>query len=46
MAVNIQAPRGVRDILPADSYKWQYLEKNMREICRHYRRRSKRNVYF
>ncbi len=34
MAVNIQAPRGVRDILPADSYKWQYLEKNMREICR------------
>ena len=34
MAVNIQAPRGVRDILPADSYKWQYIEGKIRELCR------------
>ncbi len=34
MAVNIQAPRGVRDILPSDSYKWQYIEGKIRELCR------------
>ena len=34
MAANIQAPRGVKDILPADSYKWQYIEGKIREICR------------
>ena len=25
-----QAPRGTRDVLPADSYRWQYLESRMR----------------
>ena len=25
-----QAPRGTRDVLPADSYRWQYLEAKMR----------------
>ncbi len=25
-----QAPRGTRDVLPADSYRWQYLESKMR----------------
>ena len=28
-----QAPRGTRDVLPADSYRWQYLEKKMREAA-------------
>lgn len=25
-----QAPRGTRDVLPADSYRWQYIEERMR----------------
>ena len=28
-----QAPRGTRDVLPADSYRWQYLESRMREAA-------------
>lgn len=29
----IQAPKGTRDILPQEVYKWQYTEKIIREIC-------------
>ena len=25
-----QAPRGTRDVLPADSYRWQFIESRMR----------------
>ena len=25
-----QAPRGTKDVLPAESYRWQYLEAKMR----------------
>ena len=32
----VTAPKGTADILPAQSYKWQYLEKNIRELCRLY----------
>ena len=28
-----QAPRGTRDVLPADSYRWQYIENRMREAA-------------
>ncbi len=28
-----QAPRGTRDVLPADSYRWQYLEARMRQAA-------------
>ena len=28
-----KAPRGTRDILPKEVYKWQYVEKKLREIC-------------
>ena len=28
-----QAPKGTEDLLPQDSYKWQYLEKNFKEVC-------------
>ena len=28
-----RAPKGTEDLLPQDSYKWQYLEKNFKEIC-------------
>ncbi len=28
-----QAPRGTRDVLPTDSYRWQYLEAKMRKAA-------------
>ena len=28
-----KAPRGTKDILPNESYKWQYLENLFREVC-------------
>ncbi|MEG2193927.1 MAG: histidine--tRNA ligase [Terrisporobacter sp.] len=28
-----KAPRGTKDILPKDIYKWHYVEKKFREIC-------------
>ena len=28
-----KAPRGTKDILPKEVYKWQYVEKKFREIC-------------
>ncbi|CAH2212633.1 histidine--tRNA ligase [Tepidibacter aestuarii] len=29
----IKAPRGTKDILPKDSYKWTYVENLFREVC-------------
>lgn len=31
-----QAPKGTEDLLPSESYKWQYLEKNFKEVCDHF----------
>ena len=28
-----KAPKGTADVLPGDSYKWQYLENEIRKIC-------------
>ena len=28
-----QAPRGTKDVLPADSYRWQYVESKMRQTA-------------
>ncbi len=28
-----QAPRGTKDLLPEESYKWQYLEENFKNVC-------------
>lgn len=28
-----QAPRGTKDVLPADSYRWQYVERMMRDAA-------------
>lgn len=30
----INAPKGTKDILPAESYKWQYIEKTAREVAK------------
>ncbi len=27
------APKGTKDILPSESYKWQYIEQKIREVC-------------
>ena len=32
----IKAPKGTKDIMPEDSYKWQYIERKWDEICREY----------
>ncbi|OPZ88801.1 MAG: Histidine--tRNA ligase [Firmicutes bacterium ADurb.Bin419] len=29
----IKAPKGTRDILPSEVYKWQYVEKKISELC-------------
>ena len=31
-----KAPRGTSDILPLDSYKWQYIERKARDVCRRF----------
>lgn len=28
-----QAPKGTEDLLPSDSYQWQYLERNFKTVC-------------
>lgn len=28
-----QAPKGTEDLLPQESYRWQYLEKNFKQVC-------------
>lgn len=30
---SVTAPKGTADVLPRDSYKWQYLEGKIRDIC-------------
>lgn len=32
----INIPKGTKDVLPQDSYKWQYVEQKIREICHLY----------
>ncbi|MEX1376420.1 MAG: histidine--tRNA ligase [Eubacteriales bacterium] len=27
------APKGTKDVLPSESYKWQYIEEKIRQIC-------------
>jgi histidyl-tRNA synthetase len=34
MAIN--APKGTKDIMPGESYKWRYIENEFSEVCREY----------
>ena len=34
--MNIKAPKGTKDILPADSYKWQFIENNFSKMAREF----------
>ena len=36
MANTIASPRGTQDVLPADSYRWQYVERTALDIARLY----------
>jgi len=32
----IQIPKGTKDVLPSESYKWQEIETKIREVCKNY----------
>lgn len=34
--MKIQAPKGTKDVLPEESYMWQYVENKFREVCKLY----------
>lgn len=34
--MNIKAPKGTKDILPADSYKWQFIEDNFSKMAKEF----------
>ena len=36
MALITKAVKGTQDILPADSYKWQHVERVIEDVCRAY----------
>ena len=40
--INIQAPKGTKDVLPSESHKWHYIENTMREMCALYGARELR----
>ncbi len=44
--MEIQAPKGTRDITPAESYQWQYVEGCIRDICAKYGFREIRTPVF
>lgn len=46
METRIAAPRGTKDILPGESWKWQYVEAKARELCRRYNFRELRTPVF
>jgi histidyl-tRNA synthetase len=40
------APKGTKDVLPGESYKWQYIEKIIRDICSRFGYREIRTPMF
>ena len=44
--MKIQAPKGTRDLLPQESYQWQYIEGKLREITGKYNIREVRTPIF
>ncbi len=41
-----QAPKGTKDIIPSESYKWQYIEKKIKEVCDEFGYREIRTPVF
>ena len=46
MAMELQAPKGTKDMLPEDAYKWQYVESTFREVAKTYGIREIRTPVF
>lgn len=46
MAMELQAPKGTKDMLPEDAYKWQYVESTFREVAKTYGIREIRTPIF
>ncbi|MBE6019969.1 MAG: histidine--tRNA ligase [Clostridiales bacterium] len=44
--MSIQAPKGTKDMLPKEAYKWQYIEKEWTKICAEYGFRELRTPLF
>ncbi len=42
----IIAPKGTKDVLPFESYKWQYVENIMRKVCKLYAMEETRTPVF
>ena len=42
--MDYRAPKGTTDVIPAQSYKWQYIENKIREVCALYGVREVRCV--
>ncbi|WP_315073970.1 histidine--tRNA ligase [uncultured Clostridium sp.] len=46
MAMEMQAPKGTKDMLPEDAYKWQYIEDVFRDVAKTYGIREIRTPMF
>ena len=46
MAMEMQAPKGTKDMLPEDAYKWQYIENVFRNVAKAYGIREIRTPMF
>lgn len=44
--MRIQAPKGTKDVLPYESWKWQYIESKARDICARFGYREIRTPVF
>ena len=44
--MEIQAPKGTKDMLPEDAYKWQYVENILRDVAKNYGIREIRTPMF
>ncbi|HBJ1645574.1 histidine--tRNA ligase [Clostridium botulinum] len=46
MAMEMQAPKGTKDMLPQDAYKWHYVENTFRDVVKAYGIREIRTPMF
>lgn len=46
MAIEMQAPKGTKDMLPEDAYKWHYIESAFRKVAKTYGIREIRTPMF
>ncbi|WP_315081583.1 histidine--tRNA ligase [uncultured Clostridium sp.] len=46
MAMEMQAPKGTKDMLPQDAYKWHYVENTFRDVVKTYGIREIRTPMF